>query len=228
MAKFAIASLAAGSAAYLSAVAPCLATQQQFCARHSVPYCFKDNVDDYSAQYGKRPYSWYKLLWLKETLATHEFVLWLDCDAMFIAPQCNHVDLLISGFAQTRREMLCATDDAGNMNIGVCVWRSSDRAIQMLDAMWEQVQFIEHVWWENAAFIHLMRADSAFCRQCYVLPNEASYILQGYPGYQSEKNGAVIAHFAGHLKPMIADYVPLLANCAAVIDGIKKQFGLLE
>lgn len=216
--------MAAGGDAYAARYRRCLDSQRAFCAAHAVPYYFSDDLSALIAEYGQRPYPWYKLLLLKQALQQHECAIWLDCDVLSATPQQNHFSALLLGLAQTEKQVLCAVDDAGNINTGVLLFRGGDGALDMLDAIWAQTQYTHHPWWENQAFIHLFNADKAFRARCNLVPTENCHILQGYPGYAGERRGAVVLHFAGQLKPLIESYVPAHVNFSAVMQGIQDYF----
>jgi hypothetical protein len=104
-----------------------------------------------------RPPAWSKIKLIQELLPRHDFVFWIDADALV-------VDL--------DRDVLAETDDDADMwlirhpqernpeasvpNTGVLLFRSSPFATAFLSAVWNSEQFIEHNWWENAAMLDLL------------------------------------------------------------------------
>lgn len=132
-------------------------------------------VLDVCNEYGweqNRPSSWLKIPIIKSLLKKYDTVLWLDCDTII-----NKFDLDISNeFDKSNCIQAFVTHNdkyVGNVeNMGVWILKQS--AIKLLDDIWSQTDYIDHVWWEQAANIHLMKNDSDLKKKSYNLPYECN------------------------------------------------------
>lgn len=111
-----------------------------------------------------RPPSWAKVPHLLEALraATHDFVAWVDADAFFrrhdrplltMAHPSAELTLvahqrIVEG-AQVPAGLALRT---AHPNMGVFIMRGSAWNIALLERMWERTEFVNHHWWEQAAF----------------------------------------------------------------------------
>lgn len=106
-----------------------------------------------------RPASWAKIQLMLELLRQHDYVLWVDADALVVDLDR---DLLAEVADDELHDVWLAShpqqrDDAATVpNAGVFLARSSPFAQLLLEAMWSAEQFVEHNWWENAALIYLL------------------------------------------------------------------------
>jgi len=104
-----------------------------------------------------RPASWSKITLIQDLLTKFEFVLWVDADALIVDLDRNildevsdDADIWFARHPQERR------DDASVFNAGIILARSSTFTTELLTAMWNSAQFIQHNWWENAALLDLL------------------------------------------------------------------------
>lgn len=216
-------SMAVGGDDYVLRNGRCLGTHVDFCSSHGFGYRLVDDLGPYMFR-GVRPYPWYKVPLVRELLDLHEFVLWVDCDAMFVVPGRDHLSPLLRGFSSTGASVLCAEDDSGNVNTGVVLFRSTPDVREMLDMVWAREEFIHHGWWENMAFIHLLGTDSWFSERCRVVPRGLCHILQGYPGHAGGLRSPVV-HFAGAMKGMMDGYVVRQVDFDLLLRDIGDFFG---
>lgn len=104
----------------------------------------------------ERPPAWDKLVWISALLPLYEGVLWIDADA-----------IIVDGRPDIRRELSsCSVHIVTHsynglhvLNTGVMALRRTAKAQSFLEAIWEQVEFVEHPWWENAAAMKLLGYD---------------------------------------------------------------------
>ena len=101
-----------------------------------------------------RPAAWAKLLFLERLLRDYDEVLWLDADVVILDPSedlAAYVPLeSYQALVQTRVE------DMAWVNTGVWYVRADERTSRFLRAVWERTEFIDHIWWENAAALELL------------------------------------------------------------------------
>lgn len=103
-----------------------------------------------------RPASWAKLRLVGELLSDHDYVFWVDADALIVDLNRNVVDEVTQDadiwFATHRSHDM----EFGVLNAGVFLARQSAFVFELIEAMWACEEFIDHNWWENAALLHLL------------------------------------------------------------------------
>jgi hypothetical protein len=104
-----------------------------------------------------RPPSWSKLVLVQELTQRYEYVWWIDADAIIVALDRDilaevggEADIWFARHPQDR------DPDATVLNAGVFLARSGAFTRDLFQSMWDQEQFIEHNWWENAALLDLL------------------------------------------------------------------------
>lgn len=99
--------------------------------------------------YGRAP-SWGKVPLLQRLLTTHDFVVWIDADALILDASVDLEEVVpASAFqAYAVTQMVPATGASPCM--GVWALRAGQPAQDFLAAVWEQDEFINHPW-EQAA-----------------------------------------------------------------------------
>jgi hypothetical protein len=104
---------------------------------------------------GDRPASWHKVVLMQHLLASGRFdaMVWLDADAIVVDPSVDPVSELSPqvNLAVVHHRFGPETVP----NAGVFVLRAGQWSVDLLEAMWARVEFIEHRWWENAALLAL-------------------------------------------------------------------------
>ena len=105
----------------------------------------------------ERPPPWSKVLLLRELLRTHELVLWIDADAVVVDGSRDIADDL------RRRDFMGLVEhsygDVAMPNTGVVLLRHGEMADRFLQAVWDQTDLVDHMWWENAAVMRLLGYD---------------------------------------------------------------------
>lgn len=91
---------------------------------------------------------------LRDALEQYDAVVWIDADAAIVDGSRDVLDDL------HRRSVvgLVAHSYEGQQipNSGVMVLRRSRAARRLLDDAWNQTEYVDHKWWDNAAFLHLL------------------------------------------------------------------------
>jgi hypothetical protein len=110
-----------------------------------------------AAAHPERPPAWAKVPLIRDTLDSHELVLWIDADAVIVDDHEDIADALDPdtqlALVQHRR------DDELIPNTGVMVWRAGEFARDLLDRVWAATTFVDHPWWENAALLDALGYD---------------------------------------------------------------------
>lgn len=106
-----------------------------------------------------RPPAWSKILIIQKMLEIYEIVLWIDSDAVIIDPSTDIFD----EFEADKTELALVEHSYGgeaHANTGVMVIKRTENILQFLDLVWNQVDLIDHPWWEQAAILRCLGIDS--------------------------------------------------------------------
>jgi hypothetical protein len=142
--------------AHVQFLAAALPTYEAYAARHGYDIVIATELLDRD-----RPPAWNKLELARRLLPDCDELLWIDADICFVDIS---VDLADEVPADRDLALRVAFDDGRErgMNTGLCWVRSTDWAKGFLDEVWDATQFIDHPWWENAAFLHVLGYDVPF------------------------------------------------------------------
>ncbi|WP_374934647.1 hypothetical protein [Neobacillus driksii] len=99
-----------------------------------------------------RPPAWDKIIFLNHMLQFYDTVIWVDCDAIICNPEPDIRDSLIGEYP-----MYLVYQEWGNIpNTGVWVLKRKRKTKKILNKIWENTKFLNHVWWEQSALMDLM------------------------------------------------------------------------
>ena len=118
-----------------------------------VNYCLSNYIEleRFEIIENERAASWYKIpIILGEFIKGQEWVLWVDADTVLVNKEFDINQLINEDDIE-----IVISKDINALNCGVMLWKNTERTRQILQAMWESVEFLSHPWWENAAFIKL-------------------------------------------------------------------------
>jgi len=115
-----------------------------------------------------RPASWSKIYYLMQEIQkkTHEYLFWVDADACFIRSDADIADETISQKDIYLVNHLCTRRPDKNErglhvqseipNCGTMLIKSTDWSSRFLKLVWDDIDYLHHVWWEQAVFHKLM------------------------------------------------------------------------
>jgi len=115
---------------------------QRYCDKHN--YTFIGS----SKQFDDRHPSWARLPMIFNIIHKYDWVMWIDPDALIINTDKKIEDYLSDDFS-------FRISKTGVINHGVWYVKNSPLGIRILQDTYNQTQFIEHMWRENQACIHL-------------------------------------------------------------------------
>lgn len=104
-----------------------------------------------------RPVSWQKVPLIEELLKDFDEVFALDADAVVVRPEVS-----VNGLTTMSRPCACVSHEYQGQrvrNLGVFMVRRGRFVDRLLQMMWDQVDLIDHKWWENAAYLRLAGYD---------------------------------------------------------------------
>ena len=102
----------------------------------------------------ERPVSWSKVVLIRRLMRRYDLVVWVDVDAMVLDLSRDIADEVTDGADIYLVEHRYHQQRIPNA--GILMVRSSRAADAFLDLVWHQEQYIDHVWWENAAILDLL------------------------------------------------------------------------
>lgn len=125
-----------------------------------------------------RPPAWDKVALIRRVLQQYQGVVWIDADAIIVAPEEDVRTLL------TPRPIHWVVHRYWGRafpNTGVWAFRNEPGAHEFLDAVWALNQFTHHPWWENAAAMHLLGYDPVPGASVYRGPTRWSALVGELP-----------------------------------------------
>ena len=141
-----------GFGPYLELLGISSITFEAFAARHGYDLVLRTDLVA-----PERPPAWSKIRLVRDLLDRYEEVLWVDSDAIFVDISKDIADVMRPGKDLYLVEHRWAANDEWRCaNTGVFLVRSTDWSRAFLDQVWQQEQFVEHPWWENAAVLDLL------------------------------------------------------------------------
>ena len=165
-----------------------------------VDYCLKNHIEleRHQIKETERPPSWYKIQFiLSEFDNGHDWVMWVDADTLLVNKNFD-----INQLIDDSHEIIISRD-INTLNCGVMLWKNTTTTREILKAIWDSVEFLNHPWWENAAFIKLYDENFLDMQQLVkVVPqnqlNAYNYGLYGVVHEEGQLNDdSFILHFPG-------------------------------
>ena len=118
-----------------------MARNQKYCAKHNCNFLSQRLTET------ERPASWYKIPLIKKAFENGcDWAFYVDIDAWFL-----NFEKSVKDFLATDKDIVISRDVNG-FNCGVMALRNCSYNQDLLDKLWEQDQFLDHIWWEQAAF----------------------------------------------------------------------------
>ncbi len=130
-----------------------LRSLRHYCQRHGFRLTFQP------LESSGRPLSWSKIPLIQEAFRHGaEFVWWMDADTVVVDPSRSIRDVVEPGkdlYLVKHHDGQRATPNAGIMLLRNTPWMTA-----FLEKVWGMEAYIDHVWWENAALVHLLSRES--------------------------------------------------------------------
>lgn len=134
-----------------------------------------------------RPPAWSKVQLLLDNLHAHDWLWWIDVDAKVTNPTVKLEEIINdSGY-----DLLIAEDNLG-INTGSFFIRNCDWSRDFLQRVWALGPDPKHHWWEQWAFIRLLR-DETDKQHVGIIPKR---LINSYPN--DWQTGDFIYHAAGY------------------------------
>jgi len=122
-----------------------------YCSYHFLDY----NIYRIDETYYNRPPAWAKidLLTKESDNVNTKYLMWIDADTIIL--NCSYD--LINLIEPNKYIYICKDDN--HINSGVFIIKNNDFTKELLSKIWSMEHFIEHYWWEQAAFINLVEQN---------------------------------------------------------------------
>lgn len=132
---------------------------------------------------------WSKIIALKNHLKDYDWLMWIDADAIIVKYDNFH------DIVNNNDKLFLFTKDENGINSGVFFIRNSEESYLYLEKIYDSTEFINHIWWEQAAIHHLVNTDEAF-------RNSIGYIDKDiYNSYEITENSSIL-----HLPARTTEY----------------------
>jgi hypothetical protein len=150
-------------------------------------FCKKQGVDceRFLIENFERPAPWFKILLLINQLKdnNYDYIMWIDADACI-----NNLDFDITNILQDHKSFYISRD-FNNFNSGVFIVKNTPFITDLLHKIYSMSQYINHIWWEQAAFIDLyeqnyMSLQEEVCLVKQKILNAYDYRHYGYNANQ--------------------------------------------
>lgn len=144
-----------------------------------------------------RAASWYKIpLILSKFDEGAEYVMWIDADTLI-----TNYNFDVRSLLDDSNLYICR--DINGINCGVMIWKNCQETRDILDKIWSMTDYDDHMWWEQAALMHLydtnfnnITASVKFIKQNVI--NAYDYNLYGMSFEEGQfNNESMLIHFPG-------------------------------
>lgn len=185
-AEIAVLTIAAGED-YYDAVELGIVTKTEYCKRHNYDFiCLKEVLDP------TRPPSWSKLKLIQQVLPKYQWVFWTDADALIMNPNIRLEDLIDDTYS-----VVITSDPWACISCGHFFVKNTPWSYALLDTLYARTNCINHLVWEQQAFIETVQEDPMLMQQIKVLPQRSMNAFPGGPPGCAYQPGDFIVHFAG-------------------------------
>ncbi len=200
--KILLLSLADGSFADIGAISS--PNKQRYADRRGYDFLCVDYVRD-----SNRSASWNKILWLEKLLPEYDWVFWTDADSLIMNGEIRLEDVI----GDSSHDLIFTKDENG-LNAGQFLIRNCCWSLWLLDSIWDQTQFLDHPWSEQAALMYVLREMSEAHRIEHVRFLPSKNVMNAYVNhYRSDyQPGDFIVHFVGmgqyheHLRRLMLEW----------------------
>ena len=205
--RIAILTLAIG-ADYIKSLAKALESKKVYAEKHGYDY-FEFHEEKWNRD---RPIAWSKVPIWKDYAAMkdkYDYIWISDADVLITNFDYKLEDHVLP-LLPANKDLLMCWDSCGTPNSGNMILRTGDWAVDFFSRVWEQTQFMYHIWWEQAAMVYLFQTVESDLAKLE-LTHEAyrfNAFIKGNPGTRLWEHGDFLVHFAGVYKhEMMADLI---------------------
>lgn len=142
-----------------------------------------------------RPGAWSKILAIQNHLKDYEWIYWSDADSLIMNMQIKLEDIIDDKF----NLIISRESGTGNLNTGSFLLKNCDWSEKLLKILYDQTDFINHCWWEQAALAHLFDIEPSLLEHVKILHQRVlnSNIKYPEPPDGLFEAGDFVIHFYG-------------------------------
>jgi hypothetical protein len=182
---------------YTKALEPCLKTKQIYASKHGYTY-IQGGAEFWDRT---RPIAWSKIKFLLDVCSKQpegELIWQSDADVLITNPSYTVEKQMVPELPEGK-DMVMTMDACGHINSGNILFRNTAWARDFWKRVGEQTQFNYHIWWENAAMIHLYKTNTEDNQKIHITKKHKLFnaYLRGLEGEPLWTPGDFLVHFAG-------------------------------
>ena len=183
--------------------------RQLYATKHGYKYlCCDHKLDD-------RPPSWSKLLLLQQM--TTEWGFWNDADALI-----TNLDIKLESLIDDKYDLIF-TRDGNGLNAGNFLVKNSEWSKKFLQEAYQQAQFTNHCWWEQAAIRFLLDTKYGYDRVKVVCQRA----MNSYPcNFQEGDFVLHVARIHKNREEIIKNNIPWGQITSEQQSGLKTKLGM--
>lgn len=194
--RIAILTLAIG-ADYRKSLERALKSKADYARKHGYDY-FEFHEERWDRE---RPIAWSKVpIWIEFAKKVDQYdYLWIsDADVYITNPDKKLEDWVIP-MLPVNKDLLMCWDSCGTPNSGNMILRTGDWAVDFFGRVWEQTQFMYHIWWEQMGMVHLFEKNPSDAAHLEMTEDAYKFnaFIKGLPGKRLWEQGDFVVHFAG-------------------------------
>jgi hypothetical protein len=122
-----------------------------------------------------RPPAFSKIRLIQQHLKDFDWVYWIDADAAIMNPDIPLKTFLRDYDLVIAQEPKKSHYGDYQFNTGSFFLRNSPWSHQFLESTYEQDQFLDHIYWDQAAMRHVLESDPDSCRNVYIETNPKAF-----------------------------------------------------
>jgi hypothetical protein len=182
---------------YKKKLVKALESKRSYCARHGYEYIQAEE----ESWDRTRPIAWSKVkVWKKYAAMKDKYdYIWISDADVYITNLNLKLEDHVLPLLPDNKDLLLTYDSCQHVNSGNMILRTGEWAVDFCQRVWDQTEFIYHIWWENAAICHIMATSSSDMLriECTTEAYRFNAYLQGVEGARLWQHGDLLVHFAG-------------------------------
>jgi galactosyl transferase GMA12/MNN10 family len=185
---------------YQNIVAPGTASKHRYCKSNKYDLIIgRESLDD------SRPIPWTKILLIENYLKNYDWIFWSDADSIVMNPKIKLKHIIDNDYD------LILTRDLNDLNTGQFLIKNCKWSRDFLKRVYARTEFINHIWWEQAAIIDELKNNPSDMKHVKIVPQRVmnSYCREVTNDDHSStyQEGDFIIHFAGIRGEKLVDYM---------------------
>jgi hypothetical protein len=183
----------------------CLESKKNYAAKHGYKY-IQGNEMYWNRD---RPIAWSKVPFVLDNLSKlpDNAIVWLsDADVLITNPNLKLEEHVLPMF-ESNKELLMTLDSCGHINSGNIFFRNTPWIRDFWRRVWNDTDYLYHIWWENAAMIHQLETNQLDQQKTQITGDHKRFnaFLRGLEGQPLWTPGDFLVHFAGVYDPKEID-----------------------